>query len=99
MTLVDFIIGFMMVNAVPHFILGIYKCRFLGLFGYSPAGNIAYAILCFCISLGLFLYTYGLEGIWQNGIFVGGMFIVVTYFLTGKFLHYLFHTRYYKNKK
>ncbi len=98
MNWIDFLIGFTMVNGVPHFILGIYGCRMLSLFGYSRWGNIAYGLLNTVVSIGLFLYQYGVDGIWQNGIFVGGMFIVVAYILTGKLVHYLFHTKHFDSR-
>ena len=36
MNLIDFIIGALIANAIPHLIFGLTKTHFLGLFGYSP---------------------------------------------------------------
>ena len=55
MNLIDFIIGALIANAMPHFILGITKVRYLGLFGYSHKGNIAYGVLQFVIAIILLL--------------------------------------------
>ncbi len=40
MNIVDFIIGALLMNAMPHLIFGLTKTYFLGLFGYRPKGNI-----------------------------------------------------------
>ena len=43
--LIDFIIGFALMNAMPHMLVGYGNIRFLGLFGYGNLPNIAYAAL------------------------------------------------------
>ncbi|MGB1204913.1 MAG: hypothetical protein ACPG5B_04655 [Chitinophagales bacterium] len=91
--LIDFIIGFGLANALPHFIFGITKTRFLGLFGFSPKGNIFYAYLCATISFMFFIYQYGFEGLTNNLIYTGGFFILICYFLLGKFLYLLFQKK------
>lgn len=87
----DFLIGFLFMNAMAHFVIGITKIRFLGLFGYSPKGNIAYAVLQFVVGLGLCLFTYDIASILSNGILLGSLFILITYFITGHFFVRLFH--------
>lgn len=86
MTLIDFIIGALLANAMPHLILGLTKTHFLGLFGFSPKGNIAYAILQFIICIILFGINYGFKSITENGYLVGGITVVVLYFIFGKIL-------------
>ena len=58
MNLIDFIIGALLANAMPHFIFGIAKVRYLGLFGYSHKGNKAYGVLQFVIAIVLLLVNY-----------------------------------------
>ncbi len=54
-------------------------------FGFGDAQNIAYGVLNFVISLGLFLFKYGLAGLAQNGIYAGVLTLLVIYFVTGRF--------------
>jgi len=83
MNLIDFIIGGLLMNAMPHFIFGITKTKFLGLFGFSPKGNIAYAALQFVICLMLFHITYDIKNILSNGIVVGSAAVLILYFIFG----------------
>lgn len=86
MNLIDFLIGALLMNAMPHFVIGITKTRFLGLFGYSPAGNIAYAVFQIVISLGLFIYQYGFKAIVENKIYLGALVVILLYLLCGRFM-------------
>lgn len=82
MNFIDFIIGLTLMNAMPHFVLGVWNQRMLALFGYSRWSNIAYGILNGLISMGLFIHTYGLEGLWKNGIYTGALAVLVVYYFT-----------------
>jgi hypothetical protein len=86
MTLIDFIIGALVANAMPHLIFGLTKTHFLGLFGYSPKGNIIYGVLQFVICLLLFHFKYGIDSLLDNGVFVGALTVLVLYFIFGKLL-------------
>jgi NO-binding membrane sensor protein with MHYT domain len=86
MTLLDFIIGALLANAMPHLIFGLTKTHFLGMFGYSPKGNIIYAILQFALCIFLFCYNYGYAALVENGYLVGGITVLVLYFIFGKLL-------------
>ncbi len=90
MNLVDFLIGAFIVNALAHFIFGITKTHYLGLFGYSPKGNIAYGILQFVIVIVLLLVNYSYEAILQNGFVIGGLFVLILFLLFGRFSLKLF---------
>ena len=96
--IIDFIMGFGLANALPHFIFGITNTRFLGLFGFSPKGNILYAYFCAILSFALFIYQYGFEGFTNNMLYVGGFFILICYFVLGKFLYQLFHEKRFGEK-
>ena len=91
MNLIDFLIGFFLMNAMPHFVLGVWGGRILGAFGYGKKQNMLYGLLCFAISIGLFIYQYGIEGITENGIYLGALTILVIYFITGNFLYKFFN--------
>ena len=58
-------------NAMPHLILGIWKGRMVSAFGFGNKQNIVYGLLCFAISIGLYIYKYDADHILDNGIYVG----------------------------
>jgi hypothetical protein len=96
MDFIDFLIGLTLVNILPHFTLGIWKGRILSAFGFGDKQNIAYGILNFVISISLFHFKYGIESFFENGMYAGGMFVVVSYFVLGHFLYKTWHFNYYK---
>ena len=71
MNWIDFIIGATLMNAMPHLVLGIWKGRMFSAFGFGDKQNIAYGFLCLTISVGLFIYKYGIDKILDNGIYSG----------------------------
>lgn len=84
MNIIDFLIGIFLANAMPHFILGITRTKFLGPFGFSPTGNIVYAVIQFVISLVLIHIQYGLSIIFENGILLGGILVMTMFFIFGR---------------
>jgi len=90
MNWIDFIIGATLMNAMPHFVLGIWKGRMFSAFGFGDKQNIAYGLLNFTISIGLFIYQYGAVAIFDNGIYAGALAILLIYFVTGQFWYKLF---------
>lgn len=90
MEIIDFILGVLITNALAHLIIGLTKTHFLGLFGYSPTGNIAYAILQFTAAIVLTLVNYEFEVIAKNGLLIGAFSVLIIYLLLGKFLIKLF---------
>ncbi|HLP14541.1 MAG TPA: hypothetical protein VK177_21600 [Flavobacteriales bacterium] len=84
MNLVDFITGALLMNAMPHFIFGITGTKFLGLFGFSPKGNILYALVQFVACLVLFHANHDVRTILSNGIFTGGLTVLLLFFVFGK---------------
>ncbi|CAM3848464.1 MULTISPECIES: hypothetical protein [Flavobacterium] len=86
MNAIDFIIGALLVNAMPHLIFGLTKTHFLGLFGYSPNGNITYAILQFFLCVLLYYINYDYKELLNNGYLIGGVTVLGLYFIFGKFL-------------
>lgn len=94
MNFIDLIIGGLIANAMPHLIFGLTKTHFLGLFGYSPKGNILYAIFSLVLGLGIFLYNYEISVLGANGFLLGGLAVLILYFIFGKIL-----VQFYGNKK
>jgi hypothetical protein len=94
MNLIDFIIGGLLANAMPHLIFGLTNTHFLGLFGYSAKGNIMYALLQFTLCIILLLVNYNFSQLLNNGILIGGLTVLVLYLVFGKFL-----VKFYQNKQ
>lgn len=90
MTIMDFIIGALLMNAMPHLVLGIWKGRMFSAFGFGNRQNILYGFLCLLASISLFIYKYGFSSILDNGIYAGALTLLLIYFLTGKFWYNLF---------
>ena len=82
--ILDFITGVLLMNSLPHFVLGITKTRFLGLFGYKPTANIWYAVVQFILALGLFHINHGIEAILKNGIVLGAACTCFLFLIFGK---------------
>lgn len=96
MQIIDFIIGLTLINTIPHFVLGIWKGRMFSGLGFGNTANILYAILNFIISISLFLYKYRLGGLLENGIYLGALFVLVSYFIVGKLCYTHWHKKYYE---
>jgi hypothetical protein len=84
MNILDFLIGVLLMNSLPHFVLGITKTRFLGMFGYKPNANILYAIVQLVLALVLFHVNHGIETILDNGIVLGAACTGVLFLVFGK---------------
>lgn len=92
--ILDFITGFLIINSLPHLVLGLTKTRFLGLFGYQPAANIWYAIVQFLLALVLFHINHGIEHIMEHGIFLGAACTCLLFLVFGKFM-----LKFYRDKE
>ena len=94
MSIIDLCIGALLMNAMPHFIMGITHTRFLGLFGFSALGNILYSLLQLVICLWLYHLKYGISTLLSNGIVLGGVCILLCFYIFGRL-----SVRIYKHKK
>ncbi len=97
MNLIDFFIGLTLVNALPHFVLGTWRANMLSAFGFGHLQNKGYGMLNLSISIALFAYNYGLVGFLDQGMYLGGLTVVMVYMLTGSFWRDFSNTRVGKN--
>ena len=93
LTLIDFIIGLTLMNAMPHFVLGTFEARMLSGFGFGHRANIAYGLFNFTISIALYIYKYSLAGLLSGGIYLGALVVLSIHFATGKFFFHLFREK------
>ena len=92
MNLVDFITGLTLMNAMPHFILGVWKANMLSGFGVGHTKNIIWGLCNFIFSLGLFVYNYGLGGFAEHAMYSGALLVLVTFLITSRFWYNYFYT-------
>ena len=90
MTFLDFLIGLFLMNAMPHYVLGTWRQRMLSAFGYSDMGNVVYGLLNCGLSLGLFIWAHGVEALFENGIYIGALTVLVCFFVLGTLWRKLF---------
>lgn len=91
MNIIDFIIGLTLMNAMPHFILGVWKGKMLSGFGVGNTRNIVWGLCNFIVSIALFLYNYGLKGFIENQMYSGATLVLVTFFFTSVFWYKYFN--------
>ncbi|MEM6991691.1 MAG: hypothetical protein AAF721_14385 [Myxococcota bacterium] len=93
MNITDIIIGFTLVNALPHIEVWQRKGRMLSGLGIGPVHNLGYGLLNLTVSIGLFVVTYGPQGFGSHGMYVGGLFIVAAYIVSGRFFYERYNPR------
>lgn len=99
MNAIDFFIGLTLMNAMPHFVLGVWRGRILSGLGFSPRANLGYSAINFSVASGLFVYEYGVAGLAEHGMFAGALTILVLYFFTGHLFYRLFHVRHFEGRR
>lgn len=86
MNWIDFFTGWFLMNAMPHFVFGVWHQRVLSLFGFGDKQNIFYAAFNTSVSLGLFHWNHGIENLLDHGIYLGCLAILFIYYVVGKFV-------------
>jgi hypothetical protein len=94
MHIIDLLIGITLMNAMPHYVLGVWKGKMLSGFGVGNKQNILWGVSNFVASVSLFLYKYGSRGLMENHIYLGAIIVLLTFFLTS-----FFWVRFYGVKK
>jgi len=92
-TPLDFLMGFLLMNAMPHLIFGLIDLRFLSLFGFGSKGNLLYALVNILASLGIYHHQYDISSLSQDGLMVGGLAMLLIYAVTGRFFVSLFQSK------
>ncbi len=90
-TFVDFLIGFFLMNAMPHLLFGLLRIRFFSALGFSAWGNLGYALINVVIALVLFHTQYGISNLASSGIFLGAGAMLLIYLVTGRFFYNMFN--------
>lgn len=85
MNIIDLLIGLTLMNAMPHYVLGVWNAKMLSGFGTGNTKNIVWGLCNFALSIGLFIYQYGFEGFVKNQMYTGALIVLVTFFFTSPF--------------
>jgi hypothetical protein len=93
MSIIDLLIGLTLMNAMPHFVLGVWKGRMFSAFGFGNRKNMLYGAANLVLSLGLYFSKYGPEQLLHNGIYAGALVLLLIYFLTARFWYVLFQEK------
>jgi hypothetical protein len=92
MNIIDLLIGLTLMNAMPHYVLGVWKAKMLSGFGTGNTQNIVWGLSNFVLSIAMFIYKYGVHGLIENQIYLGALIVLVTFFCTSVFW-YKFYSR------
>ncbi|WP_420628089.1 hypothetical protein [Candidatus Leptofilum sp.] len=93
MTLIDFLTGFFLMNAMPHLLVGLFEIRFLSAFGYKPMANLGYALLNVVVALLLFHVQHSIQALSTHGILLGALAMLFIYLVTGRYFYNRFHLK------
>lgn len=93
MKIIDLLIGITLMNAMPHYVLGVWKAKMLSGFGMGHAKNIAWGLTNAIASVSLFIYQYGVNGLLENQVYVGALFILVVFLFSSWFWYWLYYKR------
>ncbi len=92
-SLIDFLIGIFLMNAMPHMLFGLIRLRFLSLFGFSAWGNLLYSLVNIFAAGALYHHQYGINALKLDGISLGALAMLAIYLVTGRFFVVLFQEK------
>lgn len=93
MKIIDLLIGLTLMNAMPHYVLGVWKAKMLCGFGVGNTKNIVWGLVNFVASVSLLVYQYGWSGLFENQIYLGALIVLVIFLFTSWFWYWLYYQR------
>lgn len=93
MKIIDLLIGITLMNAMPHYVLGVWKAKMLSGFGVGHTKNVIWGLLNAIASISLFVYQYGMRGLVENQIYFGALIILITFLFSSWFWYWLYYKR------
>ncbi|MCU0435119.1 MAG: hypothetical protein MUC87_16795 [Bacteroidia bacterium] len=93
MNFIDFLTGALLMNAMPHYVLGVWKAQMLSGFGIGNTRNVIWGLANAVAAFVLFIYNHGFDGFVTHPIFAGAAFILVVFLGTSWFWQWWFYTR------
>lgn len=93
MNWIDFVIGALLMNAMPHYVLGVWKAKMLSGFGTGNTKNIVWGLINAIASFTLFFVNYGWRGLETHPMFCGAAFILIMFLITSWFWQWWYYKR------
>ncbi|MGL5891787.1 MAG: hypothetical protein ACRC3B_17980 [Bacteroidia bacterium] len=90
---IDFLTGALLINAMPHYVLGVWKAKMLSGFGVGNTKNISRGLANAVASLALFISNYGLNGFTEHPFYSGAAFILIVFLGSSWFWQWWFYKR------
>ena len=75
--MLDFVTGVLLLGSLLHLTFGLWRTKMISPFGSSNTANILYGIFVLSISVSLYIYQYGIAGLLQNYVILGGLFAIL----------------------
>ena len=91
MKIIDLLIGITLMNAMPHYVLGVWKAKMLSGFGTGNTKNVVWGLVNAVASVVLFIYQYGVHGLLSNQIYLGALIVLATFLITSWFWQRFFY--------
>jgi len=86
-SIVDFIVGFLMIGAMVHVTISCVGLRFPSVFGMSSKANLSHGILISIVAVDIYFFTNGLNATLSNGMLMGMFDLIILYAIFGRMLH------------
>jgi len=86
-SLIDFIVGFLMVGAMVHVVTSCANVSFPSVFGYGPKANLYHGLLVAMIAVDIYFFSYGFNATIGNSMLMGAFDLIILYALFGRILH------------
>lgn len=90
MKIIDLLIGITLMNAMPHYVPGVWKAKMLSGFGVGNTKNILWGLCNFMVSVCLFIYQYGVHGLIENQMYLGALIVLITFLFSSWFWQKLY---------
>ena len=85
-TLNDFLIGFLLMGAMPYMLFGLMNIRFLSLFGFSGFSSLLQAMFNIGVALYCYHLQYQIVSILTDGVMIGAFAMMLLFLILGRFL-------------
>jgi len=86
-SIIDFMVGFLLVSSIVHIAMAKAKISFPSVFGRTAKANNIHGILLAFVAVDIYFFSYGFNTTINNGVLIGAVDFIICYVLFGGFLH------------
>ena len=87
----DVLIGFFLMNAMPHLIFATMQVNFISPCGSTTGGQLTWSAINVLLALTVFHFQYGFGTLLQNGVVIGALLVLGAFAVTGRFFYNVFN--------